>query len=209
MLRDRALALYLDLLNMIEAMIASLVETSICELALPVTGSSSMPQRGLTLSIGKHIKDGLKDAHSDRPLDEKIKQSKQSMQALQDQLDYLRTSTLVATNETISRMDPRLDRVEETVNGSQRLAWDTHHRMEAMGSSIGDVGHGIECMRRDMTKQLEETIRVNRQLESSTEATKHIMTVLKGVLDFAECKTHVKRAMENTMLMMDQGSPII
>ena len=32
-LRDRALALYLDLLDMIEAMIASLVETSICELA--------------------------------------------------------------------------------------------------------------------------------------------------------------------------------
>ena len=57
-----------------------------------------------------------------------------------------------------------------------------------MQSSIGDVDRNISLMQQDVSKQLEETIRVNRQLESSVEATKNIMAVLKGVLQFAECE---------------------
>jgi DNA primase catalytic subunit len=135
----------------------------------------------------------LKGSHSNRPLDEKIKESKKSVQALQNQLEYLQTSTLVATNDTVSRMDPRLANVEETMNGAQRLAWETRNRTSAMQSSIGDVDRNIGLMQQDVSKQLEETIRVNRQLESSVEATKNIMAVLKGVLHFAECETSIAR----------------
>ena len=151
------------------------------------------------------MKDGLKGTHADRPLEEKIKESKKSIQALQDQIDYLQTSTLVATNDTVSRIYPRLADIEQSMRGTQRLNFDIRDRTSAIQDSISGVDHNIGLIQHDMSRQLEETIRVNRQLDSSVEATKNIMAVLKGVLHFAECRDPFILVLKGPMLTITTG----
>jgi hypothetical protein len=96
-------------------------------------------------------------------------------------------------------MDPRLAKVEDAMTAAQRVAWEMRHRTAAMQDSIGDVGVNLGLVQQDVSKQLEETIRMNRQLESSVEATKNIMAVLKGVLYFAECRSCIALAVSSLL----------
>lgn len=99
-LRDRALAVYLDLLDMIEGIIACPVDKS----------------------LWTKMKDGLKGSALDRDLDEKIERYKSSMAALDEQVNYLHTSTTVTVKASVSGMTLKVINTEGIVIRTQGLA---------------------------------------------------------------------------------------
>jgi hypothetical protein len=130
----------------------------------------------------------LKGSRAERPLDEKIDRGKKLVQDLQDRVDHLQVLTLVSANATVSRMEPRVIQTEQTGMRTQHLTQIIDSRTSAIQMTIEGMGEGLDGIRTGVGQQLEETARISTQIEASTEATKSLMTVLQGILDFAECK---------------------
>ncbi|KAJ4354144.1 uncharacterized protein N0V89_005877 [Didymosphaeria variabile] len=172
-LRDRALTVYLDILMMIEAMIACLMDKKL-----------------LT-----RIKDGLKGPLADQDLDEKKRRFHMSMEALEEQVNHLHLSSSAKTNASIANMGPSVHRTENVV-----LSID--NTTKVLHSSARTVVAGIDGLRSDVTsheqatQMLKKEIEMQRQaIELQSQAHNSLSSLLQDVIKNAEWYTaRVQRA---------------
>ncbi|KAH7091246.1 hypothetical protein FB567DRAFT_518271 [Paraphoma chrysanthemicola] len=171
-LRDRALTVYLDLLAMIEGMIACLLDKRLVD----------------------RIKDGLKGPMADLSLDEKVKRFNVSMEALDDQVNYLHFSASAKAHASIDIMAPALHNTEEVAMQTRELAVNIDDRTKLLNSHAAGVVTELHALRAGFASQSNVTRSVERQLDLNNRAIDHMSSVLHDVLENSEwIKTYYQK----------------
>jgi hypothetical protein len=134
------------------------------------------------------IKDGLKGPLSDSNLDEKTKHFHRSMEALDEQVNYLHLSSSVTANASIATMGPRVYNTEGMVVKTNKLAESIDDRTRLLSNHAGGIVTGLHGLRADVASQHDTTRSVEKRLDVNTRAIDHLSSVLQDVLVYAECK---------------------
>ena len=112
-----ALAVYINLLSMIEAMLSTLLDKKFLA----------------------RIKDGLKGPLADRTIDEKRRLFNASVSDLEEQVQYLHLQSSQRAHGLIERMAPQLQRTET-------LATQSYILTSSIGEDVRDIGGQMEDM---------------------------------------------------------------
>ena len=142
----------------------------------------------LTSEIVGKVKDGLKGQLSDQSLDDQVKRFQASMEALEDQVNYLHVSSTVATSSTIADMAPKVSNIEATSMWTSGVTHAIDRRTNEMESHVETIETGVRGLQSGMTLQNSMTYKINKQLDASTQATRDLSALLQGVIQSAECQ---------------------
>jgi len=142
----------------------------------------------LTLLQVARIKDGLKGPLSDSDLDEKRKRFHRSVEALDEQVNYLHLSSSVTANASIEAMSPRVKNTEGMVIRTNELAESIDNRTKVLNSHAGGIMTGLQRLRANVVSQYDVTRSMESRLQVNTRAIDHLSSILQDVLEYAECK---------------------
>jgi len=134
------------------------------------------------------IKDGLKGPLSDSDLDEKTKRFHRSVEALDEQVNYLHLSSSVTANASIEAMSPRVQNTEGMVIRTNELAESIDDRTRVLNSHAGGIMTGLQRLRANVVSQYDVTRSMENRLQVNTRAIDHLSSILQDVLEYAECK---------------------
>jgi hypothetical protein len=163
-LRDRALAVYINLLSLIEAMIASLIDKKFLD----------------------RVKDGLKGPVAERSIDDRRKRFDAAVSDLNDQVQYLHLQSSEKAHATIADMGPRVLHSENIMIRTSVMTESMGEKVNDLHSSAGIIETGMRRLQLSMTSQQALTWNINKRLEANTQATEKLSSMLQDVLEFTE-----------------------
>jgi hypothetical protein len=142
----------------------------------------------VTLRTVARIKDGLKGPLSDNSLDDKLNRYHKSMEALEEQVQYLHISASATANASIAQMVPSLESTATTTVDTNKIARSIEQRTSILATHAEGIATEIDSLRTDMSFQTSVAQSMSRRLDANTQAVAHLSSLLHGVLEFAECK---------------------
>lgn len=134
------------------------------------------------------VKDGLKGPLADRNIDDRRKLFKNSVDELNDQLQYLHLQSSEKANATIADMGPRVANTENILIRATVMTENIGTQMNDIHSSAGIIETGMRRLHMNMRAQEALTWNMNKRLEANSQATKELTSMLQGVLEYTECK---------------------
>lgn len=141
---------------------------------------------------------------ADLSLDEKVKRFNVSMEALDDQVNYLHFSASAKAHASIDIMAPALHNTEEVAMQTRELAVNIDDRTKLLNSHAAGVVTELHALRAGFASQSNMTRSVERQLDLNNRAIDHMSSVLHDVLENSECRNMLVMKSSDADLIRDK-----